>query len=511
MENKNCSLLSKDFLLIALLVTSINIFSMPRMQNGGDAQVVRYEAMTLINEGTIVIPARIAATFGDQGQYFFYNHSSDKWYSKYGILNTLMYVPALYAEKLLTGRLEFKSNDRVLTLDCMNIVCALATTAYLFMLAGLYTDSLFIKAAYILSAFYCTFWWNHMRIQAFEAYQPFFLIGAVWHFIRAFHALPGEDASAREKIIAWNLFFSGLLLGLLWLSKALYVLVAFLFVALIVCFEWNNLRREGGFAAGRVWKRARVYFIWFGIPLLFFFAVLLVVNTVKFGSPFDNGYTQWKKEQNLFSGDLLSGVLGFLFDPQFSIFLTFPVLVVALFGLPEFFRKYRRDAIVIYSLGTLLLLANAKFVNWRGLWSYGPRYMLPVLGMMSLPFVLVLGRIAGNFRKPAHLSAALAILVVLGYSTGLQMNVNALPFNAYFQIKEKAIDPLGDETLNRYFATRPFGVICGDILAYKHGRPLWFRERVAQLSAGNPQALARLDMYLNGCSGSNCFLFPPHD
>jgi len=505
-ENKNSSLLSVKFLLLALSIATINFLTMPRMLSGGDPAVVRYEAVTLLNTGSIAIPPNVA-NFGDKGQFFSLNQSTGRWYSKYGLLNTLLYTVPICAQKILTGTIDYNAPDLVLFFNAFNILCALAAAAFLYKFTSLYTQSFLVKALFIFSAFYCTFWWNHLRFQAFEAFQTVFLIGATYHFIRACNELATEPPQGGGKSLKCHLFLAALLLGLLWLSKALYILVAPLFALLLVIFEWPHLHVNGKFSSARAWARLRGCVIWFGLPLLVCLVALLAINAFKFGSSFDNGYTQWKREHDLFSGNLFTGVTGFLFDPQFSIFLTFPVLLVALAGFPSFFRKHWKDAVVIYSLAILLLLANAKFFNWRGLWSYGPRYMLPVLGMMSLPFVLVLQRMVENYRNPRSLLAALTLAVVLGYSALLQWNANSVSFNGYFLIKEKIIDAAHDEQLDAYFGSTPFGIIYGDLIAHKHGKPLWFRDRFAQVTH-DPQALARLDQYIAAASASNYYLFP---
>ncbi len=499
MQSPHRFLSSQSFLFVAIIVTAINLLSMPGTQGGGDAMYVRYEAITLINHGTIAIPPQVGST-GDQGQFFYYNASKKRWYSKYGILNTLMFLPALYAEKLLTGELHANSGTRVLTLNCMNLVLALAMTAYLFKFTGFYAKSLLIRIAWILSVFYCTFWWNYLRYPSFEAYQPFLLIGSTYHLIRALDASAGGNEPSAGKEIASDLFLSGLLLGLLFLSKALYVIVAALFPALIVILEWNRLHRFS--------KRLGIHILWLCAPLFVCFCVLLGANYYKFGSPLNTGYTQWQREHHLFSGDIFEGLAGFLFDPQFSIFLTFPVLIAALFGLPEFFRKHRPHAIVIYSLATLLILANAKFLNWRGQWAYGPRYMLPALGMMSLPFLFVIERLVTGIRKPAQIPASLAVVAMLGFSVKLQLNTNAVPFYALHAIHDMAIDPLHDAELEHYFAVTPMGMINGDLLEYKRNHPTWLTLKAAQDSGKDREALKRLSMYFRDYTVSNYYFFP---
>src|ERR1700739_3745796 len=87
---------------IVLIVAFVNFLTMPAEEYYGDASSVRIAAMTLINTGKWAVPG--PSTFGEKGQ-FFYQNAEGNWYSKYGILNTLIYVPILQLEKAVTGKL----------------------------------------------------------------------------------------------------------------------------------------------------------------------------------------------------------------------------------------------------------------------------------------------------------------------------------------------------------------------------------------------------------------------
>jgi hypothetical protein len=68
-------------------------------------------------------------------------------------------------------------------------------------------------------------------------------------------------------------------------------------------------------------------------------------------------------------------------------------------------------------------------------------------------------------------SGCLAVItLVLAYSCDLQLNVNALPFFSYFRL-QFLFSSFHDPKVTAYFTRRPFGVIDGDILASKEGRP----------------------------------------
>jgi hypothetical protein len=206
--------------------------------------------------------------------------------------------------------------------------------------------------------------------------------------------------------------------------------------------------------------------------------IILSVNNYKFGSPFESGYGQWQERgQPVFSGHLFSGLSHFFFDPQYSIFIYFPLLVFALFGYVAFFKKFCLETGLFVFIGLIILLMNAKLLTWSGGWAYGPRYLLVMLPLMSLPFLAVLDGIIEQRKKMRALLAGGFIALVLLISLKLQMNVNALPFFVNFQL-QGALASLHDPQVDFYFSRVPFGIINGDLLAFKQGAPLRILESV---------------------------------
>src|SRR5262245_49476905 len=82
-------------MLLLLLLLAINFLTMPQSEYIGDPMVMRFAAERLINAGTLSIPPEIATVTGEKGQFFYHNEKTNKWYSKYPALNSLIYVPPL--------------------------------------------------------------------------------------------------------------------------------------------------------------------------------------------------------------------------------------------------------------------------------------------------------------------------------------------------------------------------------------------------------------------------------
>ena len=247
-------------------------------------------------------------------------------------------------------------------------------------------------------------------------------------------------------------------------------------------------------------------FLWFSFPLALTFLFLLFINNYKFGSPFECGYGQWKERgQPIFSGHFFSGLKNFLFNIQYSIFVYFPILVFAFFGYPYFLKKYRLETGLFLSLGLVLLLVNSKLLTWSGGWAYGPRYLLVMLPLVSLPFVHTLDKLIDQRKKIWAMVCMATVALVLCYSFQLQRNVNALPFFVYFRL-EGLLKQLHDPEIDHYLSSRPFGVINGDLLVFKKGGRL----KILDLASRElpPASIAELATIISRLSPSNYYLWP---
>ncbi len=134
-------------------------------------------------------------------------------------------------------------------------------------------------------------------------------------------------------------------------------------------------------------------------------ALSLASNWMKFGRPFDYGYGPG------FTGDLLPGLVAWLVSPGRGLLWYAPVALLALFGAVLLAR--RRDFVRLVALVGPLALYLPVYSVWAGLggWSWGPRYLVPVL-----PLVVVLAAIpiANGARTAYRITfAGLALLGAL--------------------------------------------------------------------------------------------------
>ena len=460
---------------------------MPKLVYVGDPRAVRCATISLLSKGTISVPSDIAKQFGERGQYFYENVKKDKWYSKYGIMNTLMYVPPLMLEKLLTGNIEYGSRGTIY-LNIYNTLLTLLIAFFLFKILSFYTESLFVKVVFILTAFYATFMWNYLRAQSFEIYQTLFFLIFYYYLIK-FSREVSKKSSVGTTSPYINLLVSTLFLSFLCLAKLIYIClfpILFIFVLFAAYTRSENLLR---FLKYRLCHNFRKYLAYLFGPSIVLLGIILVVNNYKFGSPFDTGYQQWEPEKILFSSNILEGILGYLFGIQRSIFIHYPVLIFSILGIRKFYKKYPFDLILAFFVFIVFLIINSSFANWTGEWCYGPRYLLFILPILSLPFVETLNLLRDNFKKIQAKVAIVIITGVLVWSVLLQINVNSLDFFVFYQVKgtfeQTNYDKKNIELNNifnriyRYFDSSHFGKINRDLMAYKlKGETLYPLEQI---------------------------------
>ena len=314
---------------------------------------------------------------------------------------------------------------------------------------------------YVVAAFYCTSLWFYLRAQSSEICQTLFftaLYVSLLGFLRPLRERGARGLDAR----AWRwLAAAWACVALLVFTRIVYGLLMPLTVLLAAwCAaqgrSWSELRRDAPRLAAALL-----------LPPLAILAVLAIVNHVKFGAPWLTGYHQWRAATHFPVGRLADGLWGYLFSARFSIFLTFPLLIFALVALRRFIERHRLDAVVMLSIFGAFLLFLAKLPSWAGEWSYGPRYLLPMLPVLSLPFLLfaddVLDRI-GTWRARAWAAAAVA---ALAYSAYLQVQVTRMPFWTYYNARI-LVDALvvSPETLD-YFFNHHDAVVVNDVIRHR--------------------------------------------
>ena len=184
---------------------------MPGEFLSGDAHTWREEARSMLLGGELNVPRDTALSLGERGQYFVQSERNGLYYSKFGIVNSLLALPPLWLERALGGNIEQRGYEPSLLLaNLWNIVFSVALAALLYALSAAYSARIAVRVLFVIGALYCTALWFYQRAQSSEIYQTLLftaLFMALLGFLRPLkdHGPRGLDARAwRCLAAAWT-------------------------------------------------------------------------------------------------------------------------------------------------------------------------------------------------------------------------------------------------------------------------------------------------------------------
>ncbi len=444
---------------LVVLVVAINGDTMPATLYPGDPYWMMQEARSILLEGKLSVDDSPGT---QEGQYFVRNPNNHRCYSKYGTMNGLLFTPPLFLAWKRDGQLNQIRTETVLLFTNLYFVFLTAVLAiYLYILVGMYVNDPWVKLFYVLGSFYTTFLWNYLRAQSSELFQVLLFTAFVVHFVRTQRRRPEpgkvwSSGLTAESVLSW------VFLGALCLTKiSNLVLVPIALLAMILRPSGVKSRKGDAFPG-------RTGLLIGSMASLTIVLLIGWLNWTKFGSVWFTGYHQWKPAEHLPSG--FHGILGFLFDRQWSIFLNYPPLFLAVFGLTLFSRRFPGDALLYGGLFAASLLLVGSLPTWKGEWCYGPRYLLFLLPVVSLPFALVVEEVCHSSMSLRQALLIANCLLALGGSLYLQVQVNRLPFLAYYKVLPAAVLGqhrslnLADSELS-FFARQPVQWICYELVS----------------------------------------------
>jgi len=453
--------------LLLVLVFAVNTISMPRRFYSGDAFAARAGAAHFINTGRFGIEFterdQIADLLDEKGQYLFNNDEQARFYSKYGMVNSALFFPPLLLEKLVVGRLGLitKTRSLLLYLNLYFVLLSLLIAFYLFRLASLYTARPWVALAFALACLYGTFLWNYLRAQTFEIFQVLFFVMLAYHWIVYWRTARCSSPQKGHLLLALGcaVIFSCL--------KAYHALIFPVFLA-----AWAVEHHDT-----KEWKLGWREPTWILAAAACTGIIVMLANQAQFGGLLEFGYFQWQREGQLFHGfawqNLRDAVPGFVLRENRSVFLHFPLLLLAIFGSRVYAGKHSYEALFLgLSFVTFFLFVSAS-KGWEGQACYGPRYLLPFLPALSLPAISWLDGTFDSTRKPMLAkSCQLAVLICLLASAKIQWSVNRLDFFASYHIHGYFVQGYFKDiqvpSVEQYF-DHHLGIIFADLAAYRDG------------------------------------------
>jgi hypothetical protein len=131
----------------------------------------------------------------------------------------------------------------------------------------------------------------------------------------------------------------------------------------------------------RTW---RSWIAWLAIPIGLALGWTFFYDSLRYGSPFQVGYSGAYDSRG-FSSPLRHGAVLLLFSPGKSFFVYSPILIAAIPGMVLLVRRRLPLAVVI---GVMFALRVAFYSRWwtpEGGNSWGPRFLLPLCAVLAIP------------------------------------------------------------------------------------------------------------------------------
>jgi hypothetical protein len=149
---------------------------------------------------------------------------------------------------------------------------------------------------------------------------------------------------------------------------------------------------HGELRRGTLWTRARLLALC--LPLAAAFVYQAWYNKVRFGSVFNLGY----KGQG-FSTPFLEGFGGNLLSPGKGFFVFNPIMLLALPGLLLMWSRQRRLFAIVVVISLARPIFYATWSSWGAGVGWGPRFMLPLAAILTIPVMQFTEWISRNHRR----------------------------------------------------------------------------------------------------------------
>lgn len=167
-------------------------------------------------------------------------------------------------------------------------------------------------------------------------------------------------------------------------------------------------------------------------------------NWLRFGGIFETGYAPTET----FSANWFFGLYGLLLGPARGFFWYNPVLLLALPGAIWYWKNARRTLLIIAALTLIYVGMYGKWYMWHGGYSWGPRFLVPLLPFVTL-LVAPVWQVLVVERRYGRWGAASAWLLTL-LSVLVQLLGLLIPFGLVQEYLAAEISPLfAPETFTR--------------------------------------------------------------
>ncbi|MGI0011207.1 MAG: glycosyltransferase family 39 protein [Nitrosopumilaceae archaeon] len=150
----------------------------------------------------------------------------------------------------------------------------------------------------------------------------------------------------------------------------------------------------------------------FTLPLIPFYVIYRVIDFIRVGTTAEAGIaTSASTVVSIGSGGnpIHEGIFGLLLSPGAGLLIFAPILLTIFFAFPDFYKRNKRECILLLSFAALFLIHYGPNGHWHGFVAWSARYLLPIVPFLLLPLGASLEK-----RKNLIFKSALLVLVTLG-------------------------------------------------------------------------------------------------
>lgn len=349
----------------------------------------RYElAKSITDYHRLSVPENINSTV--QGK-------DGKYYSFYGIGQSILFIPLYLTGKGVSLALPGLEKDYIneFAASFINAVFTALTCILLFVF-GL-TIGYSKKTSFLVSLIY-----------GFATIAIVYAKDSYEHPLEAFFILLAVFCTylyVKKKNLKW-LVISAVSMGFEIITR----LPPIFLVPLI--FGYVILHKSNFPSTGKLKKDLLV----FGISILPFIIFILWYNYFRFGSIFETGYQRvWGQDFTaiFFTNPVLNGIYGLMFSPGKGLLFYTPVLILSLASWKFFHKKDKFLSLLFISIILFYILFYAK--TWKGYegWSWGPRYVFPVIPFIILPLGALME--SEYFKTKKYIKPITTALILLSF------------------------------------------------------------------------------------------------
>lgn len=203
-----------------------------------------------------------------------------------------------------------------------------------------------------------------------------------WGLFAAAYGLLSFAQTGRKRY----LLAGGMAWGLAYLARVINLVTLPIFVVGLLFVLQSTARQEDDDVppSSETWRELLRLnlrpLISFAIPIVLAGLVSLWWNWARFGGLFETGYAETERFDALW----WFGVVGQIIGPARGLVWYSPVLLLAIPGAQWFWREARRIFWLNIAIIVLYFLLYGKWYMWHGGYSWGPRFVVPLMPFLAL-------------------------------------------------------------------------------------------------------------------------------